>query len=210
MSNDRLIEIDAGLSGGHVGPVIAVSELPRARRFYEGQLGLSGEAVPGGWMPRTQSGDGVLPARRDSGCGQRELAGGQLPRAGPTRHPSGSCESATCRSLEAGDLPFELDEDGISVDSAGMLVARMRDPDGSILTVFSTTSDQPVPDRSDPHCELHALVKRRIAAVRAKDTAPVCSTASRRGRLQCVAAAGPVRTPCGRRTDQELVRALVR
>jgi hypothetical protein len=33
--------------------------------------------------------------------------------------------------LEAGDLPFELDEDGISADSAGMLVARMRDPDGS-------------------------------------------------------------------------------
>jgi hypothetical protein len=54
-----------------------------------------------------------------------------------------------------------------------MLAARMRDPDGSILTVFSMTSDQPVPDRSDTHRELHALVKRRIAAVRAEDPAPL-------------------------------------
>ena len=39
--------------------------------------------------------------------------------------------------LGPDDLPFELDEDGISSDTSGMRVAWMRDPDGSVLTVFS-------------------------------------------------------------------------
>src|SRR5450755_4415154 len=98
MSNDRLIEIDAGLSGGHVGPVIAVSELPRARRFYEGQLGLSGEAVPGGWMLRTQSGTVcyLLAEIPDAGSASWPVASFSVQ---DLRATVGSCESATCRSL---------------------------------------------------------------------------------------------------------------
>ena len=33
----------------HVGPVIAVTSLDRAREFYEGKLGLHGAPAPGGW-----------------------------------------------------------------------------------------------------------------------------------------------------------------
>jgi hypothetical protein len=38
--------------------------------------------------------------------------------------------------LGAGDLPFELDEHGISA-TGPLRVAWMRDPDGSVLTAFS-------------------------------------------------------------------------
>jgi catechol 2,3-dioxygenase-like lactoylglutathione lyase family enzyme len=34
----------------HVGLVIAVSDLSRAREFYEGALGLAGAETPGGRM----------------------------------------------------------------------------------------------------------------------------------------------------------------
>jgi hypothetical protein len=45
--------------------------------------------------------------------------------------------------LGADDLPFTLDEDGVSSDTPGMQVAWMRDPDGSVLTVFSTAPSSP-------------------------------------------------------------------
>ena len=34
-------------------------------------------------------------------------------------------------------LPFPLDDDGVSTDQSGMKVAWMRDPDGSVLTIFA-------------------------------------------------------------------------
>jgi hypothetical protein len=40
--------------------------------------------------------------------------------------------------LGTEDLPFSLDDDGVSTEQAGMKVAWMRDPDGSVLTLFST------------------------------------------------------------------------
>ena len=40
--------------------------------------------------------------------------------------------------LTADDIPFDLDDDGISVTD-DLRVAWMRDPDGSILTVFQLT-----------------------------------------------------------------------
>lgn len=43
-------------------------------------------------------------------------------------------------SLGQDELPFQLDDDGISVTDQ-MHVAWMRDPDGSILTVHSLTND---------------------------------------------------------------------
>jgi hypothetical protein len=33
--------------------------------------------------------------------------------------------------------PFTLDADGISADTSGLEVAWLRDPDGSILTIFT-------------------------------------------------------------------------
>lgn len=39
--------------------------------------------------------------------------------------------------LGPDQLPFALDAEGVSSDQAGIKVAWMRDPDGSVLTIFS-------------------------------------------------------------------------
>ena len=121
----------------HVGPVIAVSDLQRARTFYEDQLGLGGEQPPGG---------GVLGADEGTVCYLLP----DIPDAGSTSWPVASFRvddvHQTVRRLRANnvpflgpdDLPFDLDEDGVSSDQAGIRVAWIRDPDGSVLTLFST------------------------------------------------------------------------
>jgi catechol 2,3-dioxygenase-like lactoylglutathione lyase family enzyme len=116
------------LAGMHVGAVIAVTDLDRAREFYEGQLGLAGEATPGGWLVRGDGGSVayLLPGISDAGSASWPVASVDDVRA-------------TVRSLRArgvsflgpGDLPFALDADGISADTSGLQVAWLRDPDGS-------------------------------------------------------------------------------
>lgn len=118
----------------HIGPVLAVTDLDRAREFYEGKLGLVGEQAPGGWLVR--GGEGTLAYLLPDVDG-----------AGSTSWPVASFRvedvRATVRTwrsngvpfLGPDDLPFELDEDGISSDPS---VAWLRDPDGSVLTVLST------------------------------------------------------------------------
>lgn len=122
----------------HIGPVIAVTDLDRAREFYEDKLGLSGEEVPGGWQLNGSDGTVIY-----------LLAG--IPGAGSTSWPVASIRvedaGETVRSLRSkgvpflgrDELPFALDEDGISADTPGIRVAWMRDPDGSVLTIFSRT-----------------------------------------------------------------------
>lgn len=119
----------------HVGPVIAVTDLARARAFYEGQLGLTGEPAPGGWLIKADGGTAcyLLP---------------DIPNAGSAGWPVASfrvedvhavvrdLRSRGVPFLDSADLPFALDEDGVSSDTSGMRVAWMRDPDGSVLTVF--------------------------------------------------------------------------
>lgn len=39
--------------------------------------------------------------------------------------------------LGSDELPFTLDEDGVSRDQDGLEVAWMRDPDGNVLTLFA-------------------------------------------------------------------------
>ncbi len=58
----------------------------------------------------------------------------------PTRPSPRSLGDMTRRSvpfLGPDDLPFELDADGVSASQDGLQVAWLRDPDGSVLTVFS-------------------------------------------------------------------------
>lgn len=40
----------------HVGPVIAVTDLARTRRFYEGALELDDHETPGGWVVSADEG----------------------------------------------------------------------------------------------------------------------------------------------------------
>ena len=120
----------------HVGPVIAVSDLDAARAFYEGRLGLAGEQTPGGWALRAGGGSVVY------------LLDG-VPGAGSATWPVASFRvddaHATVRELRGrgvsflgrDDLPFALDDDGVSVGQPDLEVAWLRDPDGNVLTVFS-------------------------------------------------------------------------
>jgi catechol 2,3-dioxygenase-like lactoylglutathione lyase family enzyme len=124
------------LESAHVSPVIAVTDLERARRFYEDVLGLAGApSAGGGWTVRGGAGTEIT------------LLAGE-PTAGSARWPVAtfrvvdvhSCVSALrdagAQFLGDGELPFDLDDDGVSAQD-GLSVAWLRDPDGSILTVYS-------------------------------------------------------------------------
>jgi catechol 2,3-dioxygenase-like lactoylglutathione lyase family enzyme len=121
----------------HVGPVIAVTDLDRAREFYEGKLGLTGEATPGGWLVRGDDGTVIylLPGISDAGSAGWPVASFRVADA---RASVRNFRSRGVTFLGRDDLPFELDHDGISAETRGLLVAWMRDPDGSVLTIFSS------------------------------------------------------------------------
>ena len=120
----------------HVGPVLAVSDLDAARDFYEGKLGLTGESAPGGWLVRGED-DTVaylLPEIADAGSASWPVASF---RVDDVTAKVRELRDLGVEFLGDDDLPFELDDDGVSADTSGMRVAWMRDPDGSVLTVFS-------------------------------------------------------------------------
>ena len=126
----------------HVGPVIAVRDLTTARTFYEDLLGLRGEETPGGWALHGDAGSVayLLPEVQDAGAASWPVASFRVADV-----------HATVRELRArgiaflgpADLPFALDDEGVSVDQGGMEVAWMRDPDGNVLTVFSLADTRP-------------------------------------------------------------------
>ena len=124
-----------GLAGRKVEPTIAVSDMAKAREFYEGKLGLSGARdLPDGGV-RYQSGDGtslhIYPSPRNAGKTQATLA-----------HWDVADTEATVRELtekgvtfERYDLPgLKTDERGIAT-LGGVKVAWFKDPDGNIVSV---------------------------------------------------------------------------
>jgi catechol 2,3-dioxygenase-like lactoylglutathione lyase family enzyme len=121
----------------HAAPIVAVSDLDRARAFYEGRLGLEGHAsAGGGWVLAADHGTVVnlLPGVDGAGSATWPVATFLVDDA-----------TAVVRDLHTrgvpflgpADIPFTLDADGVSTDDSGMRVAWMRDPDGNILTVYS-------------------------------------------------------------------------
>lgn len=120
----------------HAGAVIAVTELDRARAFYEGKLGLRGEQTPGGWLLHAADGTVIylLPGISDAGTASWPLASF---RVADIRSTVRDLRARGVPFLGKDDLPFELDEDGISADTSGLSVAWLRDPDGSVLTIFN-------------------------------------------------------------------------
>jgi catechol 2,3-dioxygenase-like lactoylglutathione lyase family enzyme len=123
----------------HVGPVVAVTDLDRAREFYEGKLGLAGEETPGGWLVRGDDDTVIylLAGVADAGSASWPVASFQVADA---RTSVRALRSRGVAFLGREELPFELDDDGISSDTPGLHVAWMRDPDGSVLTIFSRTA----------------------------------------------------------------------
>jgi catechol 2,3-dioxygenase-like lactoylglutathione lyase family enzyme len=120
----------------HVGAVIAVTELDRAREFYEGKLGLTGAPTPGGWLVRGDGGSVayLLPGIADAGSASWPVASF---RVDDVRATVRALRSRGVGFLGPDDLPFTLDADGISADTSGLEVAWLRDPDGSVLTIFT-------------------------------------------------------------------------
>jgi len=120
----------------HVGPVIAVSDLARARAFYEDKLGLTGTETPGGRLVRADEGTVIylLPGITDAGSATWPVASFRVEDAHATVR---TLRSRGVPFLTQEVLPFRLDDDGISSDTPGLRVAWMRDPDGSVLTIFS-------------------------------------------------------------------------
>jgi catechol 2,3-dioxygenase-like lactoylglutathione lyase family enzyme len=121
----------------HIAPVIAVSDLDRARAFYEDLLGLDGRPSPGGgWELSGDHGTtlNLLPAVTDAGSASWPVA---TIRVDDVHVVVRELRSRGVHFLEPDDLPFELDDDGVSVDQTGLEVAWMRDPDGSVLTIYS-------------------------------------------------------------------------
>ncbi len=124
------------MSSMHIGPVIAVSDLGRARTFYEDQLGLTGASTPGGWVVHGTDGTVGYLLPGDPGAGSATWPVASL-RVVDTHATVRELRSRGVAFLGASDLPFDLDDDGVSADGTGMEVAWMRDPDGNVLTVFS-------------------------------------------------------------------------
>jgi catechol 2,3-dioxygenase-like lactoylglutathione lyase family enzyme len=125
-----------GLNDSPVGAVIAVSDMDRAREFYERKLGLSGgEDQPDGGV-RYSCGGGtqihVYPSPENAGKATATLAGWWVGDVEATVDEL----AANGVSFEQYGEPFNTNEKGIATlgDYQG---AWFRDPDGNILAVGS-------------------------------------------------------------------------
>src|SRR6202000_3154432 len=121
----------------HVGALIAVTDLARARVFYEEKLGLEGRETPGGWELRSDLGTVIylLPDISDAGTASWPLASFLVDDLRPVVK---EYRRRGVPFLQNGELPFELDGDLIH-ESEEMKVAWFTDPDGSVLTLFELT-----------------------------------------------------------------------
>ena len=120
----------------HIAPVVAVTDLDRARAFYEGLLGLDGSPTPGGW---SVAGDhstriNLLPGIADAGSASWPVATFQVDAVHRTVR---ELRSRGVIFLGTDEVGFDLDVDGVSVGQDGLEVAWMTDPDGSVLTIYS-------------------------------------------------------------------------
>jgi catechol 2,3-dioxygenase-like lactoylglutathione lyase family enzyme len=125
-----------GLSDGKVSPAVGVSDMAKAKEFYEGKLGLA---------VGKETGDGGV----DYPCGD-----GTVLHVYPS--PSATPSGATLAAFDVGDLeatvdeligngvtfeqydegPLKTDEKGIATVN-GDKIAFVKDPDGNILAVAS-------------------------------------------------------------------------
>lgn len=124
-----------GLSDDQVIPVIAVSDMARAREFYEGVLGLTpGHEIPDGGV-RYQCGSGsaihVYPSAENAGKSTATLAGFLV-----------SDIEARVDELTANGASFEQYEmESIKTDERGIAQlgdakgAWLKDPDGNIVSL---------------------------------------------------------------------------
>ena len=114
-----------------VGTAIAVSDMDRARGFYEGKLGLRGaDSADGGVDYECGEGTGihVFPSPAFKGATGATMLGWALDDL------AGAVDDLTARGVE-----FEHDDEGdFKTDEKGILggaVAWMKDPDGNLIAL---------------------------------------------------------------------------
>jgi catechol 2,3-dioxygenase-like lactoylglutathione lyase family enzyme len=123
------------MSLGRVVPTIAVSDMAKAKEFYEGKLGLSGgqDRNDGGHEYPCAGGSAihVYPSADNAGKSGATLAGFEIDDIEKTVDEL----SAKGITFEQYGEPFNTNEKGI-VDLGGEKGAWFKDPDGNILAVF--------------------------------------------------------------------------
>ena len=125
-----------GLSDSRVEPTIAVSDMARAREFYEGKLGLSGgdDQPDGGHTYPCGEGSRfhVYPSPGNAGKTGATLAGWLVADV------EGTVDELTARGVtfEQYGEPFNTNEKGIAT-LGDIQIAWLKDPDGNILAVGS-------------------------------------------------------------------------
>jgi catechol 2,3-dioxygenase-like lactoylglutathione lyase family enzyme len=123
-----------GLSDSRVDTVIAVSDLEKARQFYEGQLGLGSVEVDQGGV-RYTCGEGtrvfIYPSQENAGTASGTVAGWLVDDL-----------DATMSELASRGVTFErYDQPGLATDERGVFdagdfrAAWIRDPDGNTLAL---------------------------------------------------------------------------
>jgi catechol 2,3-dioxygenase-like lactoylglutathione lyase family enzyme len=125
-----------GLSNSRVEPTIAVSDMARAKEFYEGKLGLSGgdDQPDGGHTYPCGEGSRfhVYPSPANAGKSGATLAGWLVADV------EGTVDELIGKgvSFEQYGEPFNTNEKGIAT-LGEIQIAWLKDPDGNILAVGS-------------------------------------------------------------------------
>ena len=126
-----------GLSDSPVGAIIAVSDMGRAKEFYEGKLGLSGgEEEPDGGVRYPCAGGTqihVYPSPENAGKSTATLAGWWVGDVEATVDEL----AAKGVTFEQYGEPFNTDEKGIARFEGDYVGAWFKDPDGNILALGS-------------------------------------------------------------------------
>jgi catechol 2,3-dioxygenase-like lactoylglutathione lyase family enzyme len=126
-----------GLADAKVSPAIPVSDMERAKAFYEGTLGLSGGADTGDGGHDYPCGDGselhVFPSPEGAGGSASTIAAFQV-----------NDIEATVEELIANGARFEQYGEPLNTDERGIATtgdtktAWVKDPDGNLLAIFQT------------------------------------------------------------------------
>jgi catechol 2,3-dioxygenase-like lactoylglutathione lyase family enzyme len=124
-----------GLSDARVGPAVAVSDMDRAKEFYEGKLGLSGGDETGDGGHDYPCAEGTLlhifPSPEGAGKSPSTIAGFDVQSI-----------EATVEELSANGVAFESYGEPLNTDERGIATfpegrgAWIKDPDGNVLGLF--------------------------------------------------------------------------
>jgi catechol 2,3-dioxygenase-like lactoylglutathione lyase family enzyme len=127
-----------GLQDYPVGAMVPVSDMAKAKEFYEGTLGFSGGAEEGDGGVTYDCGEGtrfhVYPSPDNAGKSGATVAGFRTDDA-DTVVDELSSGGVTFEQYDLGEL--KTNERGVADLGDGAKVAWFKDPDGNILAVFS-------------------------------------------------------------------------